>query len=284
MKTYLDCIPCFVQQALRAGRAATEDEAELKLLLDRIGSRIRDIPLDHTPPEMGLIIYDEIAKITGNSDPYRSHKARHITEAKRLLPSLRQAVRRSCDPLETALRIAIAGNVIDLGMDKEFHIEKDMQLILRQEFAIYDADAFRQVLSRTKEVLYLGDNAGESVFDRVLIEALRKPVTYVVRAQPIINDVTEEDARASGLQEVAEILSSGSPAPATLLSYCTPEFIARFESAQMIISKGQGNYEGLSGTDRPVFFLLKAKCPLIARDLGVEENAIVMKYAGNKGE
>jgi damage-control phosphatase, subfamily I len=277
MKTFLECIPCFVNQALRAGRMITEDETKLKALLDRIGCRIKDIPMDHTPPEMGLIIYDEISKITGIQDPYKEQKKLHIAEAKRLYPELKKVLAEADDPLLTAIRIAIAGNVIDLGMDKDFHIERDLNIILEQDFAICDIEPFRKVLKDAKNILYLGDNAGESVFDRFLIETLNKPVTYVVRGRPIINDVTEEDAIASGLHEVAEIISSGSPAPATILSLCTPDFKQRFQEADMIISKGQGNYEGLSDSDRPVFFLLKAKCPVIANDIGVREDDIILK-------
>jgi len=276
MKTYLDCIPCFVKQALRAGRMATDNDVEIKALMDRIGCRIKDISLGDTPPEMGVIIYDEIHKITGIDDPFKKEKKEHIDEAKRLYPFLKERLKNAPDPLLMAIRIAIAGNVMDLGMDKHFHIERDLEKILQQEFALCDIDMFRDRLSRAEHVLYLGDNAGESVFDKILIEVIEKPVTYVIRGKPIINDVTFQDAIDSGLDEVAEIISSGSPAPATILKLCNKEFLERFNRADMVISKGQGNYEGLSETERPVFFLLKAKCPVIARDIGVNEDDIVM--------
>ena len=276
MKTYLDCIPCFVKQALRAGRMASDDDAEIKALMDRIGCRIKDISLGDTPPEMGVIIYDEIHRITGIDDPFEKEKNEHINEAKRLYPFLKDRLKNATDPLLMAIRIAIAGNVMDLGMDKHFHIENDLEKILQQDFALNDIKLFRERLSKADHILYLGDNAGESVFDKILIETLEKPVTYVVRGKPIINDVTYQDAIDSGLEEVAEIVSSGSPAPATILKLCNDEFLERFNKADMIISKGQGNYEGLSETERPVFFLLKAKCPVIARDIGVNEDDIVM--------
>ncbi len=282
MKTYLECIPCFVKQALRAARLSSNDEHEIKALMDRIGCRIKDITLDQTPPEMGLIIYDEIHKITGIDDPYKKEKKAHIKEAKCLYPELKKRLQLSDGPLLMAVRIAIAGNVMDLGMDKKFHIENDLELILEREFAICDINEFRDKLNKAEHILYLGDNAGESVFDKILIETLAKPVTYVVRGRAIINDVTMEDAIDSGLDEVAEIISSGSPAPATILDLCNEDFLKRFKQADMIISKGQGNYEGLSDTDRPVFFLLKAKCPVIAGDIGVKEDDIVLKAAGIK--
>lgn len=279
MKTYLDCIPCFVNQALRAGRMATKDDIRIKALMDHIGCRIKDVSLSDTPPEMGLIIYDEIHKITGIDDPFKQEKKDHINEALRLLPKLEKRTASADDPLLTAIRIAIAGNVMDLGMNKHFHIERDLEKILEQDFGICDIEAFREQLAASKNVLYLGDNAGESVFDRILIGALGVQVTYVVRGKAIINDVTYQDAIDSGLDKVAEIISSGSPAPATILKLCNEDFLERFEAADMIISKGQGNYEGLSETTRPVFFLLKAKCPVIARDIGVEEDDIVLLSA-----
>ena len=279
MKTYLQCIPCFVKQALRAGQMSTNDEQEVKELMDRIGSRIKDITLEQTPPEMGLIIYDEIHKITGIDDPYKSEKKAHIKEAKRLYPKLKKKLISADDALLMAVRIAIAGNVMDLGMDKKFHIENDLDHILEQEFAICDIKEFKKALLKAEHVLYLGDNAGESVFDKILIETMAKPVSYAVRGRAIINDVTKGDAIDSGLDEVAEIISSGSPAPATILDLCNEDFLKRFKQADMIISKGQGNYEGLSDTDRPVFFLLKAKCPVIASDIGVHEDDIVLLAA-----
>lgn len=162
-------------------------------------------------------------------------------------------------------------------MDKQFNIIEDVKQILNQDFAILDFDPFVDQLDQAKAILYLGDNAGESVFDKILIEEIGKPVTYVVREIPVINDVTMEDAINSGLADVAEIISSGTSAPATILNLCNEDFIERFNAADMIISKGQGNYEGLSEVTQPIFFLLKAKCPLIARDINVEENDIVLK-------
>jgi len=277
MKTYLDCLPCMLQQALRAGRIATTDEKKIKTLLDTIGMMIQDIPMDNSPPEMGNIIYRKIREITGVYDPYKKIKADNINEVLALYPELIHIMNKSKNRLLTAIRLAIAGNVIDFGVNKEFNIPQSVQQIIKQDFAILDLELFHDQLEKARSVLYLGDNAGESVFDKILITELGKPVTYVVRAIPVINDVTKEDAINSGLDEVAEVISSGTTAPATILSLCNDDFLERFNDADMIISKGQGNYESLSGVERSLFFLLKAKCPLIARDLNVAENDIVLK-------
>jgi len=277
MKTFLDCLPCMMDQALRAGRIATDDERIIKKLLDTVGAMMKDIPLENTPPETGEIIYRKVREITGVTDPYKEVKKANIEEALSLYPELKKIVEESENSLLTAIRIAIAGNVIDLGVNKKFNLVEDVSKILKQDFAILDFEKFEKQLKIADSVLYLGDNAGESVFDKILIEELNKPTTYVVREIPVINDVTEEDAIASGINEVAEIISSGTTAPAVILSLCNNEFLKRFNNSKMIISKGQGNYEGLSDVKQPVFFLLKAKCIVIANDLNVKENDIVLK-------
>lgn len=277
MKTYLDCIPCFFDQALRAGRIATRDQEKIKKLLDAIGSMLKDLPLENTPPESGDVIYRTVREITGVDDPFYEIKKLNIQEALDLYPEMKKIVSRSDNRLLTAVKLSIAGNIIDLGVRKKYNLIESIHDILNQDFAISHFDQFVARLGKATSVLYLGDNAGESVFDKLLIEELHKPVTYVVREIPVINDVTRQDAIDSGLDRVAEIISSGSSAPATILRLCNKDFINRFDHADMVISKGQGNYEGLSGVDRSVFFLLKAKCHVIAKDLGVEEDDIVLK-------
>lgn len=276
MKTYLDCIPCFMDQALRAGRIAGIDETGIKKLLDEVGAMIKDLPLESSPPATGDLIYGKIREITGVDDPYKIIKKETIGEAKKLYPELKKIIEESDNKLLTAVRIAIAGNVIDFGVGHEFNIAEDVRAILNQEFGILHFDEFTASLNKTESVLYLGDNSGESVFDKLLVEELGKPVTYVVRDVPVINDVTMQDAIDSGLDTVAELISSGSSAPAIIPDLCSREFLDLFETADMIISKGQGNYEGLSGIDRPIFFLLKAKCHVLAKDLGVEKGDIVL--------
>jgi damage-control phosphatase, subfamily I len=277
MKTYLECIPCFIDQTFRTASLATDDKEKIKEVLDEAGEMIRSIPMENTPPEIGNIIYQKIREITGNDDPYREIKKANINEALALYPELKKIIRNSEDSLLTAIRIAIAGNVIDMGVGKKYNISEEIQKILKQDFAICDYEAFKVHLKKANTILYLGDNAGESVFDKLLIEELNKEVTFVVRDIPVINDCIVEDAIASGLDKVAQIISSGSTAPATILELCNNEFLELFEKADLIISKGQGNYEGLSQVDRSLFFMLKVKCKIIANDINVTENDIVFK-------
>ena len=164
-----------------------------------------------------------------------------------------------------------------MGVNKAFDIVKDVKYILDQDFAIFDYNSFKNQLKKTKSILYIGDKVGESVFDKILIKELRKPVKYAVRSIPIINDVTFEDAIASGLDEVAELIDSGCKSPGVILDQSTPEFLNLFNKSDLVISKGQGNFEGLSDCNRQVFFLLKAKCQIISNHLGIKEGSIILK-------
>jgi len=277
MKTYLDCIPCFLNQALRAGRIITEDENKLRTILDEVGIILRDIPLERTPPEIGMLVYKKVGELTGEFDPYHNIKKDSTEKALSLYHLLKDEVVKSKDRLLTAIKIAIAGNVIDYGVNRVFNIEEDIDKVLKNDFAIFDYDKFKHYLDKTNEILYIGDNSGESVFDRILIEELDKPVKYVVRGIPIINDVTYEDALQAGIGKVAHILSSGTSAPGTVLRTCNPEFMKIYNNSNFIISKGQGNYEALSDERHPIFFLLMAKCSVIANEIGVVEGDIILK-------
>ncbi len=266
-----------MSQALRAGRMSSND-IQIKKILDEVGDLIKEIPMENTPAESGALVYKKIRDITGVIDPYKKLKKQSIKEAQSLYFEMKNIIKNSKEPLLTAIRIAIAGNVVDFGMNKKFSLTEDVKHILVQNFAILDYKEFQYQLNNAQNILYIGDNAGESVFDKILIEELGKKVTYVVREIPVINDVVYQDAVDSGLDTVAEIISSGTTAPGTILRLCSDDFIQRFYQADMVISKGQGNYEGLSGLNRSIFFLLKAKCPVIAKDIGVQENDIILQY------
>jgi len=281
MKTYLDCIPCFFRQGLEAARMVTGNEEKQREVLDRIAEELPQISVNSTPPEMGRKIHKIVRRITGSSDPYREIKDKYNKIALGLYPELRERVRKAKDPLLMSIRVAIAGNIIDFGVKTHIDIEKEVEEILKQDFAIFDYIPFKKVLGHTDELLYIADNSGEVVFDRIMIELiiekLNKKVTYAVREKPIINDATIEDALFCGIDKVARVISSGSDGPGTFLFLATNEFRSYFNRVKLIISKGQGNYETLSEEDKPIFFLLKAKCPIIAKDLGCKAGDIVLK-------
>ena len=279
MKSYLDCYPCFFKQAIKTSRMITSDEKKIWQILNEVSLSLPEIPFGATPPEIGREVYRIISKITGIKDPYRKLKEKCTRQALSLYPELKKLINSAEDRLMTAVRISIAGNIIDYGANFDFDLKKDVGTILSQDFSINHYREFCEALDKARKILYLADNAGETVFDRLLIEEINRPVIYVVRAHPVINDATREDALLAGIDKVAEIVSSGCDAPGNILKFCSDEFLKVYRSADLIISKGQGNYEGLSDEDRPIFFLLKAKCHVIARDIGIDEGSIVLMKA-----
>jgi len=281
LKTYLDCIPCFFRQALAAARASTDDEIIQRHVLNSVSYMIPELALDATPPEIAQQVYRIVYEITGDNDPYLAAKKSANQLAMSLYSRMKDTVDYSNDTLETACKLAIAGNAIDLGAQADFGsiysiIEDSVGYQLDQQHY----RKFKESVGQSSLILYLADNAGEIVFDRILIEELlqikKSKIVLVVREKPIINDATLDDARQVGLNEMATIISNGSDAPATILSQCSPEMLSYYQAADLIISKGQGNYESLSGRPENIFFLLKVKCPVIARDSGYDIDSPVL--------
>jgi len=277
MRTYLDCIPCFFTQALKAARIAGADENMQKKILDEVSKLVPDFPLDSTPPEMGRIVYQLVNKLTGNEDPYREIKKDSNQLILNLYPKLKMMVENSQDRVLTAISLATVGNIIDYGAPIPFEIEEEVANCLESNFAVFDYYEFKQALDNAESILYLGDNAGEIVFDKLLLEELEKEIIYVVRNKPIINDALIEDAHDCGMDKIARVISSGSDAPGTVLNLCSREFLEIYHKAPLIISKGQGNFESLSEERAPIFFLLKVKCPVIAKDMGCKVNDMILK-------
>ncbi len=282
MKTYLDCLPCLLRQVLEAARAATEDENIHRKVLDSVARMLPQFSLGATPPEIGQKCYRLVSQITGNDDPFREEKRKANQMVLALYPRLKQAVANSDDPLLTACKLAIAGNTMDLAPQSSYSdLDSIIESALRSPLAIDNYLEFRRSIELSSHILYLGDNAGEIVFDRILIEELRQikefQIDFVVREKPIINDVTWHDAISVGLDRVATIISNGSDAPATILSQCSPQMLRLYHSADTIIAKGQGNYESLSEEQNNIFFLLRAKCTVVARLLGVDIGDAILK-------
>ena len=223
--------------------------------------------LNQTPPAMAQRIHRRLREITGRNDPYRSAKDRLNGLALELIPELRAKTKSANDPLAMAARLAIAGNVMDMGVNGNLtatDVRRAINLALTEPF-FGELDSFRQAITKAQSVLYLTDNAGEIAFDRLLVEQISsKHVTVVVRGAPVINDAALIDAQAVGLDKIAEVIDNGSDAPGTILSDCRPEFQRRFAKADLIIAKGQGNYETLSNEPGNLFFLFKVKCSVIA--------------------
>jgi len=284
MKTFLECLPCFMKQALKAGKVATSDEKTIKKILDKVGETIKDIPLENTPPETGGIIYKIVSDITGITDPYYETKQKNITHALDVFPEYHQKVLALNDKqkqLALAIRIACAGNVIDLGVDRVFDLKRDIEEAIKIDFKIWDFEYFCKKLNTAKLILYIGDNSGEAVFDKILLQELEPKVIFATRGIPVLNDVTLAEAKQIGLDKYAQLISSGVTSPGAIIKLASAEFVDYFQQADIVIAKGQGNYEALSTEARDIFFLMKAKCPVIAQDAGVDVEDYVFEYKGS---
>ncbi len=260
-----------MSQALRASRLATGNETDIKRVLDKTAQFIQEMPMDYTPPKIGEHIYSYISEVTGNIDPYYEIKRKNIKKAFDLFDYFKKRMSGEKDSLKAAVMLSIAGNVIDLGVKGFINIEDEIIRILERFDEMDDYSLFREKLEKSQTVLFLGDNSGEAVFDRFLLEHLKEKKTFfAVRDIPVINDITEKEAEIIRLDEFADIISSGVKAPGTILSQVSDDFLDIFNNADIVISKGQGNYEALSCEKRDIFFLLIAKCPVIARDIGTK--------------
>jgi len=281
MRTYFDCVQCFVRQALDAARLLSTDEKIHEKVLRKVLSESSEMDFYKSPPEKGQRIHRLIREFLGNDDPYRKIKDSSNRLAMKLYPELKKKIEQSSDPLETAVRFAIAGNIIDLGVNSQLDesiIYKTLEDSVKNALFPNTIDDFRNAVDQAADILYLGDNGGEIVFDRLLIEQLPyEKVTFVVRGSPVINDVTLIDAQFTGMTDIVEVIDNGSDAPGTILEDCSPAFRARFEKADLIIAKGQGNYESLSDIKKNILFVLMAKCPVIARDIGCDVGSLVLK-------
>jgi len=274
MKTHLDCLPCLLRQTLDAARRFTDDRNVHGRIVREVMRFAADLDLGRPAPIVGQSIHRRLRELTGVEDPYRSAKDRFNELALSMLPGLRESVRRAPDPIIAAVKAAIAANLIDLGAKSslaEDQARAEMSRAVSSEIH-GDLTGLLRGLNRAKNVLYLADNAGEIVVDRLLIEQIGpQRVTVAVRGRAVINDATMDDAMTAGLHEISRVIDNGSDAPGTIMDDCGPEFVDAFRKADLVVSKGQGNFETLSDEDADIFFLLKVKCPVVASHTGLPE-------------
>lgn len=286
MKTYVDCIPCFVNQTLSVLRKISPDETVHEKTLRTVLCLLSEMDPRLPPPATAQRIYRTIREATGNGDPFVREKAAHNRFAMSLIPELRERYRNDSDVFLKMLRLSIAGNIIDSGVNAAVESSDVLRSIDRSMETALDmkaVDRLRSAISESAAILYLGDNAGEIVFDRLFIECMPyENVTYVVRGAPVINDATQTDAQEVNMCDLVEVIDNGSDAPGTIVEDCSQQFRERFSSADVIIAKGQGNYETLSEVNKNIFFLFQAKCPVIARDAGCAVGSFVVKGAAGR--
>jgi uncharacterized protein with ATP-grasp and redox domains len=231
-----------------------------------------------TAPEFSRELHGILKSYTNNPDPYKDIKKENNDQALNFLPELSKFISQSRDPFGTALRIAVAGNIMDFAVNDNFNLKATISKTLDADFAIDHSARLKEKLFKAESVLYLGDNAGEIVFDKLFIETIKHPnLVYVVRGSPVINDATMEDAEYVGMKEIVSVISNGYDAPSTIPEKCSFHFKDHFSNADLIISKGQGNLEGLATlNDKRIFFLLMVKCNVMAEFLHVKKDSLVV--------
>jgi uncharacterized protein with ATP-grasp and redox domains len=284
MKLNLDCIPCFQRQALQAVRFISDDEELHQKVLREVAKNLLESDWDSTPPELAHEVHKIVKNITHEKDPYKKVKKESNDSVLKMYPELKAEVKRSKDPLRTVVRLAIAGNIIDFGPLQKFNLETTIKDVLKKKFAIDDYEKLKENLEAAKTLLFFADNAGEIGFDKLLIETFLQTkklekIRFVVKGGPIINDATLEDAAYMGLGDLpnAEFLTLSNGGAGTGPERNSQTVKSWIKKHDLVISKGQGNYEGLS-EHNGLFFMLMAKCPVIAADLNVKVGDIILKY------
>lgn len=283
VRTELACLPCFFAQVARTLKYAGVNGDRGRGILRRAEKVIENASLDEVPARTSTVIHRILREETG-LDPYKTVKDDYNRIALGMLPALRRRAASKGDRLECGVRAAIAGNVIDFGIYESIDLDRALEESFRLPLTGGVYPAFARAVSNSRTILYLCDNAGEIVFDRFLIEILGdmgKNVTAVVKGSPVINDATINDALAVGLHECATVIDNGNDGIGTLLEACSPRFLEIYRSADLIISKGQANYETLvQEQDERIFFLFKVKCPVVAAFMDCSNGDIVLSGGG----
>ena len=288
MQTSLECLVCFMQQALITGRLSSGDTSVQRKVVNEVGRLVSDLDMSLSPPENAVLVYRLIAAITNENDPFAAAKKKSTELVLGIRDEVRRRIETADNQLYTAVQFAIASNIIDYGVQHEFDALETLSRCREQEFCIDEFDLFEQEINQYAgpRILYLADNSGEIIFDGLLIEQLLKlgcTVNMVVREGVTLNDVTMKEAEESGISKLCRVMTSGVVCPGTPLYSCSEEIREAFRTSDIIISKGQGNFETLSDVDAPLYFFLTVKCEVVARSIATMKNVSQDRLKG-KGE
>ena len=281
MKTHLECLPCTVNSYLRLADTGVIPEEKKEELMRQLLSFLSEADYKDSPPEMGAELHRMIRKSLQTPDPYLKIKKEYNQMMLDLYPSFKEMVEQSDTPFDTAMRLAIGGNVIDFGAKYQFDVMETIHSAMVSELAIDDSASLQKVLGNAQSLLYIGDNCGEIVLDKIFLEHLNVPEKiFVVRGGPIINDITVDDARMVGMDKVARVVTTGDDSPGAVWERSSEEFRRLFNEADVVISKGQGNLEGLiERKHKNLYYLLVTKCELIAERIGTQKGGFVVRKA-----
>ena len=284
MELNLDCIPCLQRQALKAIREVTDDHVKQEEILREVIDTLIETDWHKTPPELAHRIHKIVRDRTQNPDPYEKLKKESNDAVLEVYPELKKMVEESPDPVKTAVKLAIAGNIMDFGALDDFNIHKTIDYVMDKEIDAKNYGLFLNKLDAAGTLLVFADNAGEIVFDKLLLETLTSmkkfnKISYAVKGGPVLNDATINDAKYAGINKIKNLVfletSNGDPKTGPVRN--SPEVESWINSHDIVISKGQGNYEGLSRFGG-IFYLLMVKCRIVASDIGAGVGSVVLKY------
>lgn len=277
------CVGCIINQSAKVSNAIGANEALTKKLTATVEELSNDFSFEQNPPEIASYVYAKMAELANKTDLYDEVKALSTKKALSFVPLLKNKLLESDNKLLTATKIAVAGNVIDLAAAVEFDLAEELSKVFERGFAYNDFSLFESKLLKAKNIVILGDNVGEHIFDYMFIEVLQElypnvNYTYMVRGKPIINDVTMKEAKEYGFDKLCNLVDSGVNTPGFAYNRATQEAQELFDKADLVISKGMGNYECLTPIQREnICFLLKVKCQVVANSLNKEIGDIICK-------
>jgi len=270
MKITFDCIPCLIGHAIQVAKMVSDDDTVRHEIIKKTLADAGNMDLTLTPPEQARLIHQMIKAASGVNDPYLEAKDLSTEFALKLMPDVREKIENSDNEFEAITRLVIAGNIIDYGAIHDFNLDTARKRIFEVFDMHIDLDAVKLLeksMDKAKKIFYMADNCGEAVFDRLLIERYSDKITLGVRGEPILNDITPREIKASEL-DIVPYVHTGDMTPGVSRRHSSKEFLDEMHSADLVIAKGQGNYETLNEYDQPIFFLLRIKCQIIADLIG----------------
>jgi len=279
MKLCFECIPCMLNSVIRLFNEDLIKKEKHELIYKKILKLLSNEDFNYSPPKIAQIIHRVIREESGNKDPYSKIKKKYNSLCMEIYDDLITSISMDKDYLYKGLKLSILGNVIDFGPNHSFNLIDILGEMESINFAIDDSDKLFKDLKNAKMILFLGDNAGEIVFDKLFLKLINhKNLYYAVRGNAVINDATREDVSFCNLDKIAKIIDTGTDMPGIDLKESSNTFMKIYNESDIIISKGQGNYESLNDVkNKNIYFLLMAKCKLVADQLGVNIGNIIIK-------
>lgn len=276
------CLPCLVNQVIKVADITKAKNREQ--ILHEVFAYLSKVDFNKTNPEISGETFRILKKHLKNEDPYLEVRNYYNDLLMKLSKTYEEKIIASEDSFYQAMKYAVIGNIIDFNPIHNSTMEEIMDFINQADglgFQINDMNQLKQEIKNAQSILYLGDNCGEICFDKVFIKEIKKynpdvNVYFGVRGEPVINDSIETDAYAVGMDEYASIVSNGDGSLGTVLERTSEAFQSIFEQADVIIAKGQANYECLSECEKVgIYFLLMTKCEVIADDVGVPVKSLI---------